>query len=109
MTNRLGIIVAIAGGVVVLVLGVLRLLYNCTQLASRLLRIAKLLSLMPKVKLILAFTQSVTVLPTVYNVRLPSIYYEWTSHLNIFQIDWLQFAVPGCASECTQPRTSHAL
>tara|TARA_B100000795_G_scaffold262963_1_gene241469 strand:+ start:76 stop:807 length:732 start_codon:yes stop_codon:yes gene_type:complete len=45
--------------------------------------------------LVLAFFQSVAVLPTVYNVQLPDTYYEWTGFLNVFDINWSNFAIPG--------------
>ena len=68
------------------------------MLARKLSRLAHALSLMPKAKIVFAFSQSVTVLPSVYNVKLPPRYYEWTSFLDVFVIDWSQFAVPGYAA-----------
>ena len=56
-------------------------------------------SLVPKLKLVLAFYQSVAVLPTVYNVKLSHTYYKWTGFLNVFDIDWSNFAIPGACLE----------
>jgi hypothetical protein len=57
------------------------------------------LSLIPKLKLLLAFYQSVVVLPTVYNVHLPDYYYDNLRFLNLFQIDWSGVTVPGACLE----------
>ena len=38
-------------------------------------------------------------LPTVYNVQLPDLYYKWTGFLNIFDIDWSNFFIPGACLE----------
>ena len=48
-------------------------------------------ALVPKCKIILAFFQSVVVLPTVYSVHLPTKYYAW---LNWLHIEWSQFISP---------------
>jgi len=53
------------------------------------------LALIPKLKLFIAFSQTVVVLPTVYNVHLPPKYYMWTSFLDIFKFDWSSIAIPG--------------
>jgi len=35
----------------------------------------------------------------VYNVQLPDLYYEWTGFLNVFDIDWSNFFIPGACLE----------
>ena len=57
------------------------------------------LALMPKIKLIIAFYQSVQVLPTVYSVELPPEYYRWMSVFDWVQLDWLNTIVPGACLE----------
>ena len=34
-----------------------------------------------------------------YNVQLPELYYKWTGFLNIFDIDWSNFFIPGACLE----------
>ena len=65
----------------------------------RIHQLATAVSLVPKLKLVLAFYQSAAVLPTVYNVELPDLYYEWTGWMNIFDIDWSNFFIPGACLE----------
>ena len=65
----------------------------------RLYQAVAAVSLVPKLKLVLAFYQSVAVLPTVYNVKLSHTYYKWTGFLTVFDIDWSNFAIPGACLE----------
>ena len=72
---------------------------HCLLRASLLLRRAHLklhaFALMPKLKLVVAFYQSVQVLPTVYNVELPEDYYKWMSAIDFLRLDWSNLVVPG--------------
>ena len=74
-------------------------LRRCSSLALRLLRRLHLkvnkFALTPKAKLLIAFYQSVQVLPTVYSVELPEEYYEWMSAVSFLELDWSGLVVPG--------------
>ena len=67
---------------------------------------ASALALIPKLKLYIAFSQSIAVLPTVYNVQLPPEYYRWTSFLDVFKLDWSGLAIPGACLPGGSPYTT---
>ena len=103
--NVAGVLVAIAAGVSLAVLAVWAALrprrdagawHRATILfLRRAQQKMSALGLMPKLKLLIAFYQSVTLLPNVYNVQLPPRYYEWMRIFDIIQIDWSEFTIPG--------------
>ena len=53
---------------------------------NRLLAKARTLALMPKFKLLLAFGQSVSAVPVVYNLSLPDHYYAAVGFLGFFEM-----------------------
>ena len=62
------------------------------------LLVARLRSIdvVPRVKQLFAFYQTVSAIPQVYNVRMPAVYTEWTSSITgVFDLDWSNIAVPG--------------
>ena len=56
---------------------------------------AATMALMPKLKLLISFYGMVSALPTVYNVQLPSQYYEWMGFLDFLELDWSHLMIPG--------------
>ena len=53
------------------------------------------LAIIPNLKILIAFYQSVVTVPSVYDVHLPKSYYDWTEHFNWAKLDWSEFVVPG--------------
>jgi len=70
-------------------------LLRLSMLLNRILLQLQTFSLMPKVKLVIAFYQSVMMLPNVYNIPLPREYYQWMNVFDAIQLDWSAFFVPG--------------
>jgi len=52
------------------------------------------LALIPKLKLVIAFFQIVSLLPAVYGLKLPSYYYDWVDFIKIFEFDWSSAIIP---------------
>ena len=52
-------------------------------------------AIMPKLKILIAFYQSVVVIPEVYNVVLPDRFTNWLSFISWIQLQWTEFIVPG--------------
>lgn len=65
-----------------------RLVRHVAAWQQRILLKMHALALMPKLKLCIAFYQSIEMLPKVYGVRLPAMYYEWMRYLTWFNLDW---------------------
>ncbi|KAL1527384.1 hypothetical protein AB1Y20_016052 [Prymnesium parvum] len=59
-----------------------------------LLRISTL-ALMPKLKLVIAFYQSVLALPRVYDVHMPASYYDWVSAFEWLELSFDDLVIPG--------------
>ena len=53
------------------------------------------LALVPKFKLIIAFSQTAKLMPLVYGLRLPEYYFDWMRIFNVFEVDWSGFIYPG--------------
>ena len=84
-----------------------------TTLGPRLHRLVAQISSMnltPKLKLTIAFFQSASLLPTVYDIKLPDYYFDFTNFLKVFQIDWSSIIYPtGCFSSFQNVLLTRAL
>jgi hypothetical protein len=62
------------------------------RLVAKVLRLA----VMPKVKLVISFYQSVMAVPRVYDVQLPESYFKWIDPIyNLVELDWSKWVMPG--------------
>lgn len=61
----------------------------------RILQKGNSLVIMPKLKIIIAFYQSVQSIPTIYGVSLPRQYYLWMRAFDWLELDWSSLVVPG--------------
>ena len=54
------------------------------------------LAVMPKIKLVISFYQSVMAVPRIYDVFLPPVYYEWIRpFMLVLNLDWSKWVIPG--------------
>ena len=99
---RIGLVLGISVGAALFIImigaAMLRFSPRASTIVSRqidyLLARVSAHALLPKVKLVIAFCQTAGVVPTVYNLRLPSYYFDWLRFLNVFEVNWLNNIYP---------------
>jgi hypothetical protein len=99
VTGRLAAIVGIACALVLLLVVAVPRLRRASRsfdrLVVRLVSRTSEVAVLPKVKLLLAFSQTAFALPTIYHIQLPARYYAWTTFLNAIDLDISAITVPG--------------